>query len=164
VAHTVEKADLSHLVQFHTEVITVEERLHSATVAYQNSRAEADHRHDLIELFDASNHYEDELGRLIEQANVISPPQLRDEASRRWAAKALDLLRARLTRLRATNHLLVEAVDSGKFRPAALENTNSWANAKLSEEDVAIRRSYEALGVDLEEIETIQKKILNGAR
>ncbi len=151
-------SELKQLVRFHSEIFKVDRHFNIANEKYGNARARARHRQNIIDLFDAANQYDEVLENLSSAANGISPPRLRNEMSRRWAGRALTILRGRLSHVRAENRRLVEVVDTGRFETAQSEVYG--ASTLTSEEQaVAIRRSYRALGLDLGEITKIRERV-----
>jgi hypothetical protein len=143
------------LSQFDRALYTLDKQLNDATLADQQASSRALQNHNLLDLFDATNHYEAELDHLYSVSTAIPQPLSGNAESAKWANLAITILRSRLVMLRSANHVMVNDVDSGissqsDFR--AFEISLFASIAKSTEENSAIRRSYEALGISAENL------------
>jgi hypothetical protein len=155
------------LSQFHRALYALDEQFNDATLVYERVSSKALQDHNLLALFDATNQYEGELDRLYEDTITIPQPHSRNAESVKWADLAITILRSRLFMLRSANHLMVYDVDSGLSNQSdfrAFEKAHSVSLAKSIEENSAIRRSYEALGVSAEDLHLISINPNDGRR
>jgi hypothetical protein len=146
----IQPQNLGLLVSFHHRMLAIGHRLDSASATFDQSSEKATRERDLVSLFDAANGYGAELEKLKTQTASVSPPHLRNSVATQWADKAAELLENRILKLQLADHLVIAAVDFGEVRPSAfraVEIAEHTSAEEASEENIAIRRSYEALGV-----------------
>jgi hypothetical protein len=145
-------------------MLAIGNRLDGASATFDQSSENATHERDLVALFDAANGYGAELEKLRTQTASLSPPYLRNNVATQWADKAARLLGNRVLKLQLADHLVIDAVDFGEFSPSAFravkiaEHTSA---EEASEENIAIRRSYEAIGVPPRLIDFAHGGVLN---
>jgi hypothetical protein len=146
----IQPQNLGPLVSFHHRMLAIGNRLDSASATFDQSSEKATRERDLVALFDAANGYGAELEKLKTQTASVSRPYLRNNVATQWADKAARQLENRILTLQLADHLVIDAVDFGEFRPSAfraVKIAERTSAEEASEENIAIRRSYEALGV-----------------
>lgn len=151
------EADVKALAAFHVQLFKIDHEIEAASKIEQAAWTKGAKTMDTMLLYTAAKTYRSVLEDADAQLMNLPTISLSNSTADEQATAAKTALTFRVTILQEVADLQAAVADIGNAKPSDVENLThqiARANSQALEEAIAISKAYEALGIDLSEVDT----------